>query len=454
MVTFSHDEPGTHEGAWRAWGRLELMPLLDWGGVGHVVVVAAHPDDESLGAGGLIAEAARRDLPVDVVVATLGEASHPGSPTVTPERLARWRAEEVVEAVRAVAPQARTHLLQLPDGQLADHVAAVRDAVVALAPAGCWVLAPWFEDGHPDHTAAAAGASAAARQVGATLLEYPVWAWHWATPADPRVPWGHMLRQPLDAGLRERKRAALAAHRSQTEALSDQPGDEVLLAPGFVAHFDRPYELFIASAPPAPSLGPAFFDDFYRDNGPDPWGFTDRWYEERKRAVTLACMPRRTFHRAMEVGCSVGVLTTELASRCDSLLAVDLAQSAVDEARQRTAGMPGVEVRCLQTPAEWPEGAFDLIVLSEVGYYLDTAGVERLLDRCLSSLTPDGVLLLCHWRHPVADYPLRGDEVHRLALAREDLAPLVRHVEEDFLLDVLVRPPARSVARAGGLLPS
>lgn len=452
-MTFSHHDTGTDERAWRDWGRLDLVPLLDWGGVGHVVVVAAHPDDESLGAGGLIAEAACRGLPVDVVVATLGEASHPGSPTVTPERLADRRAEEVVMAVRRLAPQARVHLLRLPDGQLSDHVAAVRAAVTAHATAGCWVLAPWAGDGHPDHSAAAAGAAAAALEVGATSLEYPVWAWHWATPADPRVPWGQLVRLPLEDGVRERKRTALAAHRSQTEALSDQPGDEVLLAPGFVAHFDRPHELFFASAPPAPSLGPAFFDDFYRDNGPDPWGYSDRWYEERKRAVTLACLPRPTFHRAVEVGCSVGVLTAELATRCDSLLAVDLAEAAVDEARRRTVGMPGVEVRRMATPTQWPEGTFDLIVLSEVGYYLEGPGVEQLLERCLSSLAPDGVLLLCHWRHPVADYPLRGDEVHRLALTRADLAPLVRHEEEDFLLDVLVRPPAQSVARASGVLP-
>ncbi|MGN6634119.1 MAG: PIG-L family deacetylase [Oryzihumus sp.] len=452
-MTFSHDDPGTDERAWRAWGRLDLVPQLDWDGVGHVVVVAAHPDDESLGCGGLIAEAARRGLAVDVVVATLGEASHPGSPTVTPKRLAQWRAGEVVVAVRQLAPQARVHLLRLPDGQLSDHVATVRDAVVSHATPGCWVLAPWVGDGHPDHSAAAAGASEAASAVGATSLEYPVWAWHWATPADPRVPWGQLVRLPLDAAVRDRKRKALAAHRSQTQPLSDLPGDEALLAPGFIAHFDRPHELFVASSPPGPRLGPAFFDDFYRDNGPDPWGYTDRWYEERKRALTLACLPRRTFSRAVEVGCSVGVLTTELAPRCDALLAVDLAKAAVEEARRRTAGMPGVEVRRMQAATGWPEGTFDLIVLSEVGYYLDGAGVVQLLDWWLSSLTEDGVLLLCHWRHPVSEYPLRGDEVHRRALTRADLAPLVRHEEEDFLLDVLVRPPARSVARASGLLP-
>ena len=149
-----------------------------------------------------------------------------------------------------------------------------------------------------------------------------------------------------------------------------------------------------ADGPGAPSLDGQFFDDFYREQGDDPWGFTDRWYEQRKRAVTLASLPRPRFRRALEVGCSVGVLTAELAPRCDALLAVDLAKAAVEEARRRTAGMPGVEVRRMQAATEWPEGTFDLVVLSEVGYYLDGAGVEQLLDWCLSSLTEDEHLWL------------------------------------------------------------
>ena len=106
----------------------------------------------------------------------------------------------------------------------------------------------------------------------------------------------------------------------------------------------------------------------------------------------------------------------------------------------------------MAVPAQWPQGTFDLVVLSEVGYYLSLDELTSLGDRSLESLAPDGVLVACHWRHPVEEYPLGGDTVHAVLRARTGLVPLARHEEEDFLLDVLVRPPAVSVARQTGLL--
>lgn len=256
-VTFRHDESGTDEAAWRDWGRLDGLPPLDWAGLDRVVVVAAHPDDETLGAAGLMAEASRRRIAVDVVVATLGEASHPLSSTITPERLSRWRAREVTAAVGLLAPGAVLHLLHLPDGELERHVPAVTARVAGLAGAGSLVVAPWVGDGHPDHTAAALGAARAAAAVRARSLEYPVWAWHWSATADPRVPWGQMVRHPLTPAARRLKRRALALHRSQTRPLSDQPGDETLLGAGFLDHFDRPHEVFVAPGPDGAD--------------PDPW---------------------------------------------------------------------------------------------------------------------------------------------------------------------------------------
>jgi LmbE family N-acetylglucosaminyl deacetylase len=244
-VTFRHDESGTDEATWRGWRRLARLPPLDWDGLDHVVVVAAHPDDETLGAGGLMAEASRRGIAVDVVVATLGEASHPLSSTITPERLSRWRAREVAGAVGLLAPRAVLHLLHLPDGRLEQHVPAVTARVAGLAGAGSLVVAPWVGDGHPDHTAAGLGAARAAADVRARSLEYPVWAWHWSAPGDPRVPWQQMVRHPLTPAARRLKRRALALHRSQTRPLSDQPGDETLLGAGFLDHFHRPHEVFV-----------------------------------------------------------------------------------------------------------------------------------------------------------------------------------------------------------------
>ncbi|MGN6300380.1 MAG: PIG-L family deacetylase [Angustibacter sp.] len=459
MVTFRHDEPGTPEATWAAWDALRDLPKIT--ADTPLVVVAAHPDDETLGAGGLLALAARAGAEVHVVVATDGEASHPGSPTYSATDLARWRAKEVEQAVALLAPDAHLHLLHLPDGALDRHEEVLAEGLDLLVHNGSRVVSPWREDAHPDHEAAGRVAARVATTHGAELLEYPVWAWHWGGPGDVRLPWASAVRLPLDGEARSAKARAMREHRSQVEPLSGNPGDEVLLSPALLSHFERDVEVFFRTAAttsvdhtaPSHSLDTTFFDDFYAAGGDDPWGFTDRWYERRKRSLTLAALPRERFRRAFEPGCSIGVLTAELATRCDHLLALDPAAAAVDRAVERTAGLAGVEVRRGAVPADWPDGTFDLVVLSEMGYYCGAADLAELVDRTAASLTDDGVVVACHWRHPVAEYPLTGDAVHQALRAHPGLALLAEHVEADFRLDVLVRPPVRSVAAQTGLLP-
>lgn len=201
-----------------------------------------------------------------------------------------------------------------------------------------------------------------------------------------------------------------------------------------------------------PSLGPEYFARFYDRAGSDPWGFTTRWYEERKRALTLAALPRPLFRRGFEVGCSVGVLTAGLAGRCEDLLAIDVVEEAVVQARTRTAGLAAVRVEQGSALEHWPRAGLDLIVLSEVGYYFDREDLAQVLSRASASLSGDGVLVACHWRHPVADYPLTGDTVHAQVRATPGLTVLAAYTDDDFLLDVLVRSPGISVAEASGLL--
>ena len=200
------------------------------------------------------------------------------------------------------------------------------------------------------------------------------------------------------------------------------------------------------------SLPPSYFDDLYERDA-DPWRLASRWYEERKYALTLAALSRPRYRSAFEPGCSVGVLTAGLARRCDALLAWDVAAPAIEAARARTADEQGTTVACGQVPHDWPEGRFDLIVVSELGYYLSTAELDRVAERVSASLEPGGELVLVHWRHPVADYPLRGDDVHARFTDRAELTGLAHHHEADFLLDVLVRTPpaADSVAAREGL---
>ena len=199
------------------------------------------------------------------------------------------------------------------------------------------------------------------------------------------------------------------------------------------------------------SLDGQYFAGFYQADA-DPWGFETRWYEARKRAVTMASLPRPRFASAFEPGCAIGVLTAELAPRCARLLATDISDIPLAVARQRLSDQPGVTLEQRQVPQDWPAGPFDLIVLSEIGYYCDPADLSLLIAAAVSSLTADGVVLACHWRHPVADYPMTGDAVHQQLRGESGLSVLLEHTEEDFRLDVLVRPPAISVARRDGLL--
>lgn len=201
------------------------------------------------------------------------------------------------------------------------------------------------------------------------------------------------------------------------------------------------------------AAGPDFFAGMYAGDD-DPWDFAGKWYEQRKRALTLAALPAQRYRSGFEPGCAVGLLTAALAERCDALLSSDIAPRAVELTTARVARLPHVRVERRTLPGEWPVGErFDLVVLSELGYYLAPPDWERVLAATLASLAPDGVVLLCHWRHPVPQHIVPAEHVHGAFLDSPALPTrLVHHVEEDFLLDVLAGPGHPSVARAGGLV--
>ena len=180
---------------------------------------------------------------------------------------------------------------------------------------------------------------------------------------------------------------------------------------------------------------------------PASWGYVDRWYEERKRAVTLAALPEPRYLSAFEAGCSVGRLTLGLAQRCDSLLASDLSPVALREAADRLRGWNNVylEQQCL--PRDWPTGKFDLVVLSEIFYYLSPSDLDDMITKASCSIMAGGTLLSVHLRRDVPDYPQKGDEVQRRveALLDESLVPTVHHVEADFDLAVYVKQRDKNI---------
>ncbi len=155
------------------------------------------------------------------------------------------------------------------------------------------------------------------------------------------------------------------------------------------------------------SLPPGYFEALYQAD-PDPWRFAESEYERAKYAATLAALPRPRYASAFEAGCSIGVLTAALAPRCDALLAVDAAAAPLRAARDRCAALPQVTLRQAVLPADWPEGRFDLLLFSEVLYYLDPDDLHRLARRTAASLAPGGDILLVHWTGET-DYPQTGD---------------------------------------------
>ena len=188
------------------------------------------------------------------------------------------------------------------------------------------------------------------------------------------------------------------------------------------------------------TLPPAYFDQVYQANR-DPWNFETSPYEQAKYAATLAVLPRPHYPAAFEIGCSLGVLTAQLAPRCGHLLAVDVSEAALAQARTRCADLPQVALRLMRVPKEFPGQPFDLILLSEVGYYWSPADLARAADQLITGLLPGGQLLLVHWTAPVHDYPLTGDDVHEFFLAKTTNNGPLRHLEgqrhEQYRLDLL-----------------
>lgn len=162
---------------------------------------------------------------------------------------------------------------------------------------------------------------------------------------------------------------------------------------------------------PGSTLPVGYFDDVYQNNE-DPWDFEKSEYERRKFQATIDVLTRNNYANAFEIGCSIGVLTEKLAFKCTKLLAVDISNSPIENARKRLMNYPNVSFQKMIVPEEFPDGMFDLIIMSEVGYYLSMPDLEKARDLILHHLSPGGQLVLVHWTPVVHDYPLTGDQMH------------------------------------------
>jgi predicted TPR repeat methyltransferase len=188
------------------------------------------------------------------------------------------------------------------------------------------------------------------------------------------------------------------------------------------------------------SLPPSYFEKMYQEN-PDPWQFETSDYEAQKYAATIAALPHPHYRSALEIGGSIGVLTEKLASRCDRLLSIDVSPTAQAKAKERCRHLPHIQFEIMQVPQQFPTQQFDLILVSEVGYYWSYQDLLKTQSQILKSLETGGHLLLVHWVLYSHDYPLNGDDVHEsfLKLCPDSLRHCSEQREAQYRLDLFER---------------
>jgi cyclopropane fatty-acyl-phospholipid synthase-like methyltransferase len=159
------------------------------------------------------------------------------------------------------------------------------------------------------------------------------------------------------------------------------------------------------------SLNSEYFKGVY-DASEDPWNFETSEYEAKKYAATIAALPKKQYENVLEIGCSIGVLTQLLAQKSTHLLATDVSQKALDIAAKRCKKLSNISFKKMNFAKELPDDQYDLIMISEVAYYLSPSDWESAVGNLYERLLPDGNIVLVHWLPEVHDYPQTGDEVH------------------------------------------
>ncbi|SDR85800.1 bifunctional PIG-L family deacetylase/class I SAM-dependent methyltransferase [Christiangramia echinicola] len=404
-------------------------PLLNTPGLsrdlGTVMIVAPHPDDESLGCGALIAHLRDQQATVWVLFMTNGEASHPNSRAFPPEKLGSLRRKEAIKACETLGVS-REYLIFLNagDGKLADYSDENNPVSTQLSEIFRQknidtLFVPWRRDHHIDHLATTRLVKDSIKDQEMVVAEYPVWLLNKGKEEDwPRKK--EMLPFRLAVGeLKHKKEMAINAHESQTtEMISDDP-DGFILTRELLEPFLGDFEYFLFPSEPKPGIPESYFDELYSEDD-DPWDFETSPYEKRKYKTTLAAIPEKEYTKALEIGCSNGVFTSMFAPECKSLLALDLNDAVLGSAKNRCKHLAQCEFLKWDVSQGLPGTGYDIIVLSEVGYYFEKSKLRSLYKNIQRSLLPGGILVMVHWTAYVRQYPLTGRQVHEIFTEKHD----------------------------------
>ena len=400
------------------------------------VVLAPHPDDEILGAAGLMIEAESRGLNFGVVILTDGGASHPDADASV---LSAKRRRETELGLNALLRRPVTTLFcDIPDSQLVRRVsdnptlAKLEKFVQECGAKTLVVTDP--ADNHPDHKAAFG--------LGARLIASGACSQLTTMRIGQRLD-GDALSLPFYElplkGARKKKEKAMAEHVSQSSSQNEFGQGFALTSEMIKPFLDEEHYRVARSAGEASSAIPASHFEMLFAQSDDPWGYCDLPYEQYRFDQTLKILKGQHFASGLELGCANGELTRRLAPLCKSLISIDHSMKAVECARAKVNDYPHIHLLCGSIPKDTPEGKFDLIILSDMLYYLGFDGVAELMSQLKHRSNPGTRLVMANYLGPT-DTVLTGEMAAEMSIALLTDWILVGQHRSDLLrIDLLER---------------
>ncbi|MGJ8593861.1 MAG: PIG-L family deacetylase [Aquaticitalea sp.] len=406
---------------------LAVSPALSLEQLGHqigkVMVLAPHPDDEALGCGGLISHLRRQDIDVWICFMTSGEASHPNSKKYPSNVLLKVREMEALNSCHILGVDASKVLfMNGADGHFKKTsslnkqkmVTTLVDIIQENDVATLFI--PWRRDCHPDHLATFNLGMRLKEhlQNPVQIFEYPIWLWASSMPEDwPLKGEVELFRLNVEDVL-EIKKEAIFAHTSQTTDMIDDDIDGFMLTTELLIPFLSSYEyFFLEPEKTKESLDKNYFDALY-ENNPDPWNFTNSEYEIKKYETIDSFLGDQNYSHGLELGCSIGIQTRFFANRCRRLLAVDISEEAIKSAESLNKNLDHVQFKVMDILKDFPAETFDFISMCEVGYFFSQEALKTVFQNITNRLENKGQVLLVHWTSYVRDFPLTGQQVHKL----------------------------------------
>lgn len=193
-----------------------------------------------------------------------------------------------------------------------------------------------------------------------------------------------------------------------------------------------------------------YFDALYLNND-DPWNYANRWYEKRKREICLALLLKPMYENILEIGCSNGVFSQKLSERAMKLLCIDGNAHAIKLAKARLKDFKHISVLQQKIPNQYPNDHYDLIILSEIAYYLSRSELDLLINCLKTSLMEGGMVLACHWRYPIEGFDINGEKVHEVLKKQLNIHHYLSLNDPDFLIDIWTHEKT-SLASQEGLI--